>query len=68
MTELDVFLSVVLVGDNAKMLDFYQPMDQWVSELGGIDVIQNLSQEQKQIKRLQNDFFVYSRHVHVARM
>lgn len=65
----NIFLTINLCTDNDSTIDYYNDLDTKIgSEIGGIDVIDDIKGEQNEIINMGNDFFTYSHKVHICRM
>lgn len=67
--KFNIFLTINLCTEDDEIVEYYNDLDKKLgSELSGMDVIDDLECEQKEILNAGNDFFVYSEDVHVCRM
>ena len=65
----NIFLTVNLCTDNQEVIAYYNELDTALgTEVSGMDVIDDMLGEMEEIEQAGNTFFVYSHHIHVARM
>jgi hypothetical protein len=65
----NIFLVINLCTDNDNTIDYYNDLDTKIgSELGGLDVIDDIEGEQKEIIKAGNTFITYSYDIHICRM
>ena len=65
----NIFLVINLCTDNDNTIDYYNDLDTKIgSELGGLDVVDDIEGEQKEIIKAGNTFITYSYDIHVCRM
>lgn len=64
-----IFLTINLCTESESVVEYYNDLDTKIGkELNGMDVIDDLESEQKEIINAGNTFFVYSPQIHVCRM
>ena len=64
-----IFLTINLCTDNDSIIEYYNDLDVKIgSELGGMDVIDDLQGEQLEVIKAGNTFITYSYDIHVSRM
>ena len=64
-----VFLTINLCTDNDSIIEYYNDLDVKIgSELGGMDVVDDLQGEQLEVIKAGNTFITYSYDIHVCRM
>lgn len=67
--DYSVFLVINLCTDNENIISYYDDLDVKLgNEMSGIDVIDDLEGEAKQVRGCGNLFFVYSFNIHLSRM
>ena len=65
----NIFLVINLCTDCDVAIDYYNVLDTKIgSELGGLDVIDDIEGEQKEIIKAGNTFITYSYDIHICRM
>ena len=65
----NIFLTINLCTDDDSIIDYYNDLDTKIgNEIGGIDVIDDILGEQKEIISMGNNFFTYSNEIHICRM
>lgn len=65
----NVFLVINLCTDNDDIVQYYNDLDKNVGkEMSGMDVIDDMEAEYKEIRDAGNRFFSYSKDIHVCRM
>ena len=64
-----VFIVVNLCTDEERVIEYYNELDTQIgNEISGLDVIDDLEGEQREVTKAGNDWFVYSFGIHLARM
>ena len=64
-----IFLTINLCTDNDGIVAYYNGLDTKIGrELSGLDVVDDLEAEQREVINAGNSFFVYSHRMHVCRM
>mmetsp|Transcript_36971 Transcript_36971/g.60833 ORF Transcript_36971/g.60833 Transcript_36971/m.60833 type:complete len:487 (-) Transcript_36971:253-1713(-) len=65
----NIFLTINLCTDDDDIVSYYNELDRKIGkELSGMDVIDDLEAEQREVIEAGNTFFVYSAALHVCRM
>lgn len=68
-SQYPVFLTINLCTENNEIVEYYNDLDKTIgSELGGIDVIDDIESEEKEVIDCGNNFVTYCQEIHVARM
>lgn len=69
VTKYHMFLTINMCTENDNDVEYYNNLDRkFGRELSGMDVIDDLESEQKEVMKAGNTFIVYSHDIHVARM
>lgn len=69
VNKYNIFLTINLCTESDEVVEYYNDLDTKIGkELNGIDVIDDLESEQKEIINAGNTFFVYSHQIHICRM
>ena len=64
-----MFLTINMCTENDNVVEYYNNLDRkFGKELSGMDVVDDLESEQKEVMKVGNTFIVYSHDIHVARM
>ena len=65
----NIFLVINLCTDDEDIIDYYNDLDKTIgNELSGMDVIDDLETEQKEVMCAGNNFITYSNEIHICRM